>query len=777
MPAAVGFLRGYAMEYEFRQLEAIIRSAAGYVVIYEVKAGSIRPVLYTENVPSFSGLTEDEYLALYGTNASAVVPEADMTMLSGKLEKLFAGEGDQEAVYRTYHKTRGFVWTHVYFKLLGTCGGRPVFIGNFVDASETATASNMLLNHSNQKIYVIERDTYDLLYANAVAQNDKTDAPEIGQTCYQYIRRTNVPCANCVVHQIRGETPLETVWLDPVRGKTYGVKAVPMKFFEKSAYAFFIDDLTEHIDLEERLRQEKKKAEAEFNETIQALLSANPNALCTYRIDLTQNVCSEEHGTSEYILNMLRADTADRLFENLLAIIPTADQQAKAKQFFDRNVLLDSFASGIKTLHLDYMRMGESGSIFWVRTFVNMLKNPETDDIVAIFYSIDITDEKRNEEIFSIITNQEYDYVALLYPQLNKIEFLSLNPLLLKKYRDAFGCPGTLYDFDDTRRFAADNWIDDGDRESYLKTSPAGTVKEQLDRNGHYELSVRGHYTGHPTEFMCRKIQHYYLDEQKNAILIIQSDVTATYLQQQEETIRARAEVHRVEDIIDSVATGICVLRMPDADHLEGEFVNLQMFRILGMNPPDGSDARQQMMNDSMVAVYMQNAFAAVHPDDAVKIRKKFHDGFSTSHFSGGNYRILKKDGSAVWVNQNAILREIRPDCRVFYVTYRVVDREMELQEKLACQLEKEKLLRDQADAANAAKSDFLSRMSHDMRTPLNGIIGMTYLTQKMELPERAQQNLAKISTSLEIYRENYILLDYLLTMITIFLNLLMKAR
>ena len=173
MPAAVGFLRGYAMEYEFRQLEAIIRSAAGYVVIYEVKAGSIRPVLYTENVPSFSGLTEDEYLALYGTNASAVVPEADMTMLSGKLEKLFAGEGDQEAVYRTYHKTRGFVWTHVYFKLLGTCGGRPVFIGNFVDASETATASNMLLNHSNQKIYVIERDTYDLLYANAVSQKNR----------------------------------------------------------------------------------------------------------------------------------------------------------------------------------------------------------------------------------------------------------------------------------------------------------------------------------------------------------------------------------------------------------------------------------------------------------------------------------------------------------------------------------------------------------------------------------------------------------------------------
>jgi signal transduction histidine kinase/CheY-like chemotaxis protein/PAS domain-containing protein len=52
------------------------------------------------------------------------------------------------------------------------------------------------------------------------------------------------------------------------------------------------------------------------------------------------------------------------------------------------------------------------------------------------------------------------------------------------------------------------------------------------------------------------------------------------------------------------------------------------------------------------------------------------------------------------------------------------------------------------ADAANHAKTEFLSRMSHDIRTPLNGIIGMTFLTQKMELPAEARGNLEKIATS-----------------------------
>jgi signal transduction histidine kinase len=38
---------------------------------------------------------------------------------------------------------------------------------------------------------------------------------------------------------------------------------------------------------------------------------------------------------------------------------------------------------------------------------------------------------------------------------------------------------------------------------------------------------------------------------------------------------------------------------------------------------------------------------------------------------------------------------------------------------------------------AGAAKTDFLSRMSHDIRTPLNGIIGAAILAGREENPPR----------------------------------------
>ena len=53
------------------------------------------------------------------------------------------------------------------------------------------------------------------------------------------------------------------------------------------------------------------------------------------------------------------------------------------------------------------------------------------------------------------------------------------------------------------------------------------------------------------------------------------------------------------------------------------------------------------------------------------------------------------------------------------------------------------------AETANKAKSDFLSRMSHDIRTPLNGIIGMTHIARnQVANPRETTQCLQNIDLS-----------------------------
>lgn len=59
------------------------------------------------------------------------------------------------------------------------------------------------------------------------------------------------------------------------------------------------------------------------------------------------------------------------------------------------------------------------------------------------------------------------------------------------------------------------------------------------------------------------------------------------------------------------------------------------------------------------------------------------------------------------------------------------------------------------AYAANEAKSDFLSRMSHDIRTPLNGILGMTVIARHYrDNPDKIMDCLDKINSSGEFLLE-----------------------
>jgi len=67
------------------------------------------------------------------------------------------------------------------------------------------------------------------------------------------------------------------------------------------------------------------------------------------------------------------------------------------------------------------------------------------------------------------------------------------------------------------------------------------------------------------------------------------------------------------------------------------------------------------------------------------------------------------------------------------------------LNRDLAAEHERLAAARDEAEAANRAKSEFLSRMSHELRTPLNAVLGFSKLLEMIDLPERGRGNVKRI--------------------------------
>ena len=729
----------------------------GYCVLKAVGSNVLRPVFLSDGFCAMLGMERSSIMEQSDPDAIDFIHPHDRALCKKVFQAGLAGGGPFSAVFRLAPASGRPLWVNANCRAVKEGGSLYVYAAytNADEASElrerlAASEERFRLAAEGAGLTVWE---YDLDKRRIIINSAACDDLGVPQVI------EDVPDSLLRLLAREEEKPLFlkmysdlAAGADKVSGEfwLHTGSGLPLRC-ERVNYALVKDEQGRPVKaygLSQDVTRERHERD-KFRDSMQALLDTNPRALCTFQLNLTRNSCSEGHGISPYIIGSLGSDTADGLFENSAALILHDCDKDNFERTFSRAGAIAAFESGRQTLSLDYRRRREDGGALWVRTYLHMLRNPETKDVEGVIYSLDISELMRNNEIFRLITNQEYDYVALLHQDEDKIEFLHLSDKLHPKYHRELGAPGRHYDFTTVRKFAAASWMDRSMREDYLRKSSVEVVKRELDEHGHYELTVTGHYTGQPDSVMCRKIQHYYLDSEKDAILIVQTDVTQAYLHQQRELETARAEARRSSEILNSISCGVCVLRMPDEAHVSIDFCNEQMYRLLGFEPDVPTPEQVHESTHEAVAAYFRDIFSGIHPDDVETLRDDFRRGYSLGAFVTQGVRMLGGDGGyrLVTIDVKLHCQESGGD-RIFYGTYRDVSQEVRLQHELKERLAKEEGLRLEAMSANRAKSEFLSRMSHDIRTPMNGIIGMTHIAREQSNPPRTEDALDKIEIS-----------------------------
>lgn len=112
-------------------------------------------------------------------------------------------------------------------------------------------------------------------------------------------------------------------------------------------------------------------------------------------------------------------------------------------------------------------------------------------------------------------------------------------------------------------------------------------------------------------------------------------------------------------------------------------------------------------------------------------------------------YQRTLKDGQIAWCLTTLIVAERESESDKPAIVTMAIRNINDVVEKDENQKELLTLALKGAQEASEAKMAFLSKMSHDIRTPLNAIIGMTALAKKhIEKPERVQDCLKKIDMS-----------------------------
>ncbi len=131
-----------------------------------------------------------------------------------------------------------------------------------------------------------------------------------------------------------------------------------------------------------------------------------------------------------------------------------------------------------------------------------------------------------------------------------------------------------------------------------------------------------------------------------------------------------------------------------------------------------------------------------IHPDDREAAVAAVARRSASGQSSELEFRMRAQDGSYRWILSRAKVVERDAAGRAIRIVGAHTD--LTSRRQAEAQLREAK---EEAEAANQAKSWFLAMMSHEIRTPLNGVMGMAEVLARESLPERA-------ASALRIIRE-----------------------
>jgi len=203
------------------------------------------------------------------------------------------------------------------------------------------------------------------------------------------------------------------------------------------------------------------------------------------------------------------------------------------------------------------------------------------------------------------------------------------------------------------------------------------------------------------------------------------SDVTDLALAQQ-----ARLESDAIYRLIAENATDVVTVKRLDGAYV---YVSPSIETLTGIRPTEvlGKKMEDLWHPDDLARVSAGGPGELVPPPEGVRV----------------HHRVRHLTQGWIWVESDARLIEWRGSSAVLCDT-RDISRRRAAEERASAMLEEVTAARARAEAASEAKSEFLAGMSHSLRTPLHGILGMAELLAGTHLGEGQRQYLAAIQDS-----------------------------
>ena len=499
----------------------------------------------------------------------------------------------------------------------------------------------------------------------------------------------------------------------------------------------FIDDYDEHyiystysdVTVLKKYEEQLKGIYANMGSNF---YQADGNTLLRMRVNLTKDLVEESGGTAGFPFAEETTSFSD-VMRIRVSYFPIEEEKAEFLDTFGAASLTRAYLDGhVTASRVLYSRLPD-GTVSYVKITANVTRHPMTGDIVAFLSEESNNPEKLASTIYGKILAKQFDLVAYIARDIYDV---AIGDSSLIKHGNIFPKEkhGSYNAYLEEQILPALK-NDESYRAEIREAMRLETVFKMFAVREPYSVDIEVEMED---GVFSKRFDFYSVDPESEYCIVLKTDTTELRLEQKRQEEKARELEHSkreladAEDIIAEAGFGLWHIVLEDGrePRMRG---NAKMMELLGIT--------DETMTEEEV---YKSWYSRILPEEVPSVEKSVGEMLS-GQFSENTYRwehptrgilYVRCGGTASSTGTQQLLRGYHSDVTEF------VREDMTKKEALSNALAA-------AEHANRAKTVFLNNMSHDIRTPMNAIVGFTALAAShIESRDLVRDYLGKISVS-----------------------------
>lgn len=384
-------------------------------------------------------------------------------------------------------------------------------------------------------------------------------------------------------------------------------------------------------------------------------------------------------------------------FKGLATLIESPEERQHFLNTFLNAPLLEKFAQGINSQELEcFIRMPHDNSGHYLKCVINMIESPDNGHTIGVLSVLDLTQFKINDQISMHLAHAHYDFIATC-------DFNSDSYQLFFTNSKANLMPPEQGSYSKNIVAFLQTFTVPKDREFCMEMFDPANMQRRL----YHENSYSFHYSlkdeqGH---IYTKNMIVFLIDQRLNKVGMARADIT-DYVREQRALLNTLAYTFEQLSIINLVTKEFTMYTRKSV------LQNLSPYKCADFNRA----LHKLSLPYTKLAADETTAEKFSLPVILSRLAEKPQGYEFTLPYLANDGSEKNKQINVLWGDEGH-----HTICLVRCDVTDIISAEKNSRSVLQNAL-------DLAQEANRAKTDFLSAMSHDIRTPMNAIIGMTDL-------------------------------------------------